>query len=464
MRYYFLGIAGTAMASVAVLLKQKGHEVWGTDSGIYPPMSDFLAEHNIPVWQGYDVAHLETPFDMVVIGNAMSRGNAEVEAVLSRRLPMISMPELIRNEFARPLKSVVITGTHGKTTTTTLMSWLLQVAEKSPTFLIGGIAKNFDSSVQVGSGEYFVIEGDEYDSAFFDKRPKFVHYFPHYLTINNIEFDHADIYPDLETIQREFKKMIRIVPEDGLIVANADSPAVHEVLSPMYSRLQLFGKSRDNHWSYDIIAQTDQFSEFNLYEKRQLATATPLKFPFPGEFQVQNATAVAAIARDMGISWDVIRKGFETFEGVKRRMEYWGKLHNADVYDDFAHHPTAIQVTLEAFRRKFPNRRLIALFEPRTNTTVRNFFQDELATAFKPADIVLFTPLHRIEKIPENQRLSLEKLVADLARENTESVLLTGHAQIPEKLAEILRDGDLLVLLTNGSLGGEYQKLRDRIS
>lgn len=464
MRYYFLGIAGTAMASVAVLLKQKGHEVWGTDSGIYPPMSDFLAEHNIPVWQGYDVAHLETPFDMVVIGNAMSRGNAEVEAVLSRRLPMISMPELIRNEFARPLKSVVITGTHGKTTTTTLMSWLLQVAEKSPTFLIGGIAKNFDSSVQVGSGEYFVIEGDEYDSAFFDKRPKFVHYFPHYLTINNIEFDHADIYPDLETIQREFKKMIRIVPEDGLIVANADSPAVHEVLSPIYSRLQLFGKSRDNHWSYDIIAQTDQFSEFNLYEKGQLATATPLKFPFPGEFQVQNATAVAAIARDMGISWDVIRKGFETFEGVKRRMEYWGKLHNADVYDDFAHHPTAIQVTLEAFRRKFPNRRLIALFEPRTNTTVRNFFQDELATAFKPADIVLFTPLHRIEKIPENQRLSLEKLVADLARENTESVLLTGHAQIPEKLAEILRDGDLLVLLTNGSLGGEYQKLRDRIS
>ncbi len=464
MRYYFLGIAGTAMASVAVLLKQKGHEVWGTDSGIYPPMSDFLAEHNIPVWQGYDVAHLETPFDMVVIGNAMSRGNAEVEAVLSRRLPMISMPELIRNEFARPLKSVVITGTHGKTTTTTLMSWLLQVAEKSPTFLIGGIAKNFDSSVQVGSGEYFVIEGDEYDSAFFDKRPKFVHYFPHYLTINNIEFDHADIYPDLETIQREFKKMIRIVPEDGLIVANADSPAVHEVLSPIYSRLQLFGKSRDNHWSYDIIAQTDQFSEFNLYEKGQLATATPLKFPFPGEFQVQNATAVAAIARDMGISWDVIRKAFETFEGVKRRMEYWGKLHNADVYDDFAHHPTAIQVTLEAFRRKFPNRRLIALFEPRTNTTVRNFFQDELVEAFKFADIVLFTPLHRIEKIPENQRLSLEKLVADLARENTESVLLTGHAQIPEKLAEILRDGDLLVLLTNGSLGGEYQKLRDRIS
>ena len=464
MRYYFLGIAGTAMASVAVLLKQKGHEVWGTDLGIYPPMSDFLAEHNIPVWQGYDVAHLETPFDMVVIGNAMSRGNVEVEAILSRRLPMISMPELIRNEFARPLKSVVITGTHGKTTTTTLMSWLLQVAEKSPTFLIGGIAKNFDSSVQVGSGEYFVIEGDEYDSAFFDKRPKFVHYFPHYLTINNIEFDHADIYPDLDTILREFKKMIRIVPEDGLIVANADSPAVHEVLSPIYSRLQLFGKSRDNHWSYEIIAQTDQFSEFNLYEKGQLATATPLKFPFPGEFQVQNATAVAAIARDMGIGWDVIRKAFETFEGVKRRMEYWGKLHDADVYDDFAHHPTAIQVTLEAFRRKFPNRRLIALFEPRTNTTVRNFFQEELVAAFKPADIVLFTPLHRIEKIPENQRLSLEKLVADLARENTESVLLTGHAQIPEKLAEILRDGDLLVLLTNGSLGGEYQKLRDRIS
>jgi UDP-N-acetylmuramate: L-alanyl-gamma-D-glutamyl-meso-diaminopimelate ligase len=464
MRYYFLGIAGTAMASLAVLLKQKGHEVWGTDTGIYPPMSDFLAANNIPVWEGFDEAHLNTPFDRAVIGNAMPRGNVEIETILSRRLPMISMAELIRNEFAQPLKSVVITGTHGKTTTTSLMSWILEVAEKDPTCLIGGIAKNLDSSVKLGCGDHFVIEGDEYDTAFFDKRPKFVHYFPHYLIINNIEFDHADIYPDLDTIIREFKKLIRIMPNDGLIVANADSPAVHATLSPIYSRLQLFGKKRSHHWSYEVLSQTAHISEFMIYEKGAPVTKQPFQFPFAGEFQVQNATAAAAIARDIGVDWETIRKAFHTFKGVKRRMEYWGQLYGADVYDDFAHHPTAIRVTLDAVKQKFPGRRIVALFEPRTNTTVRNFFQQELAEALASADVVILTPLHRMEKIPPNQRLSLEKLTADLQQHQTISVVLQKHDEIPSTLAKVLQQGDILLVLTNGSLGGQYQQLREMVS
>ena len=340
---------------------------------------------------------------------------------------------------------------------------MLQVAGLSPTFLIGGISKNFDTSVQSGSGEYFVIEGDEYDCAFFDKRPKFIHYFPQYLIINNLEFDHADIYPDLKTIQREFWKLLRIVPRDGLVVANNESPALREVLDPVYSRLQTFGKSRENGWSYEIVSQDADFTRFNLFEKGKLVTKLPLQFPFPREFQIQNATAVTAVARDIGIDWTPIRQALESFQGVKRRMEYWGKLHGADVFDDFAHHPTAINVTLEAMRRKFPGRRLVALFEPRTNTSVRNFFQRELAVALSVADVVMLTPIHRLNRIPENERLSVEQLIADLKAAGKTVINLDEYEKIPETLAKNLREGDNLMLLTNGSLGGQYQKIHATI-
>jgi len=463
MKYYFLGIAGTAMGSLAALLKQKGHEVWGSDQGVYPPMSDFLAEHRIPVWEGFSEEHLKTPFDVAVIGNAMSRGNVEVEAILNRRMPFISLPELIRDEFIQSHQPIVITGTHGKTTTTALMSWVLHVAGLSPTFLIGGISKNFDTSAQLGDGEHFVIEGDEYDCAFFDKRPKFIHYFPQYLIINNLEFDHADIYPDLKTIQREFWKLLRIVPRDGLIVANSESPALREVLDPVYSRLQTFGKSRKNDWAYEILSQDADFTRFNLFEKGRLITPQPLQFPFPGEFQIQNATAVTAIVRDIGVDWATIRKALKSFQGVKRRMEYWGKLHGADVFDDFAHHPTAIAVTLQAMRRKFPDRRLVALFEPRTNTSVRNFFQQELADALSVADVILLTPIHRLNRIPENERLSVDKLIADLQKQGKTVINLDAYERIPGTLAKNLQNADILMLLTNGSLGGEYQKLYSAI-
>lgn len=462
MRYYFLGIAGTAMASVAVLLKKKGHEVWGSDAGIYPPMSDFLQEHEIPVWEGFTEEHLETPFDVVVIGNAMSRGNPEVETILNRRLPFKSLPELIREEFIRSHHNIVITGTHGKTTTTSLMAWVLEVAGLSPSFMIGGIAKNFDSSIQLGSGKYFVVEGDEYDCAFFDKRPKFVHYFPDHLIINNIEFDHADIYRDLEAIQDVFKKLLRIIPQRGMVVANADSPALLEILDPVYSRLNTFGQSPQNHWSYRIKEELPQYTVFEIREDGT-SVGPEFRFPFPGEFQLQNVLAVVAVAKDLGISWDVIRDALERFQGVKRRMEYWGKFHGAEVYDDFAHHPTAIGATLAAVKKKFPDRRLIALFEPRTNTTVRRFFQQELTDALKPADVVLMTPIHRADRLPENDRLSLPQLASDLEAAGKSVSILDSYADVLGKLTDAAGEGDIVILLTNGSLGGQYQKLRDLV-
>lgn len=459
MRYYFLGIAGTAMASLAALLKQKGHEVWGSDRGIYPPMSDFLAEHQIPLWEGFSEDHLTKPFDMVVIGNALSRGNAEVEAILNRRLPFTSLPELIRREFVNQRQNIVITGTHGKTTTTALMCWVLEAAGLSPTFIIGGIAKNFNSSIQLGSGKYFVIEGDEYDCAFFDKRPKFVHYFPNHLIINNIEFDHADIYRDLDAIKDVFRKLLRIVPSQGLVVANGENPAVREIIDPVYSRLQTFGANSENHWSYQILGREPGETKFEI--RREGKSAGEFKFPFPGEYQLQNALAVAAVARDLGVEWEIIRTALATFQGVKRRLEFWGKFHGAEVYDDFAHHPTAIKVTLEAMRDKFPGNRLIALFEPRTNTTVRNIFQRELAEALLPADVVILTPIFRPERLPEGERLSIPKLVTDLENHQRQVITLQNYSQIEETLQQVLRENDILILLTNGSLGGEYQKLRE---
>lgn len=461
MRYYFLGIAGTAMASLAALLKLKGHQVWGTDQGIYPPMSDFLRQQNIPVWEGYEEAHLEQPFDAAVIGNALSRGNVEVEAILNRKLPFTSLPELIHREFIRHHHNIVITGTHGKTTTTALMGWVLEVADYRPTCLIGGVSRNFGASIRLNEGDYFVIEGDEYDCAFFDKRPKFLHYFPDHLIINNLEFDHADIYPNLEAIQDAFRKLLRIVPGKGLVIANGDSPAVREVLEPVYSRLQRFGADPQHEWRYELLETGAAGSRFRLWHQGRLWGE--FQFPFPGEFQVQNATAVAAVAHDLGISATTLARAFRTFRGVRRRMEHWGQWNGAEVFDDFAHHPTAIAVTLQAMRKRFPDRRLVALFEPRTNTTVRKVFQKDLAEALSPADVVVLTPIHRAERLPEDSRLSLTRLSEDLRAQGVVVHGLKEYREIVPTLETLLQPGDVLVLLTNGSLGGEYQPLRERV-
>jgi UDP-N-acetylmuramate: L-alanyl-gamma-D-glutamyl-meso-diaminopimelate ligase len=461
MRYYFLGIAGTAMASLAALLKLKGHKVWGTDQGIYPPMSDFLAHHGIQVEQGYHKRHLSERFDLAVIGNALSRGNEEVEEILNRNLPFISLPELIRKEFLSSYKSIVVTGTHGKTSTTALLCWIFEVAELSPSFLIGGIANNFSSSIGLGTGDYFIIEGDEYDCAFFDKRPKFLHYFPRYLIINNIEFDHSDIYKDLEQIKDAFRKLIRIIPNNGLIIANGDDAVVREILEPNYSKLQLFGKGSKNDWIYNSIKLGESGSEFLLKNKNK--TIGKFYLNLPGEHQIQNAVAAITIAQKVGVKWVIIKKALETFQGVKRRLEYWGEYHGAKIYEDFAHHPTAIKQTLEAARKMYPAKRLIALFEPRTNTTTRNIMQTELMEALDQADGAILTPVHRIEKIPVSQRLSLEEIIRFMENKRKIIVNVDDYNNLLQTLEKIIKKDDVVVLMTNGNLGGQYEKIKKLI-
>jgi UDP-N-acetylmuramate: L-alanyl-gamma-D-glutamyl-meso-diaminopimelate ligase len=460
MRYYFLGIGGIAMASAAVLLKKKGHHVWGSDAGTYPPTSDFLHHNEIEVIEGFSIKNLERKFDFVVVGNAIARGNEEIEHILNTKLPFISMTELIRNEFISSHKNIVITGTHGKTTTTALMSWILECAGLDPSFLVGGITHNFGSSVKLGKGEYFIIEGDEYDSAFFDKRPKFIHYFADYLIINNIEFDHADIYKDISSIQNAFKKMIRTLPSDALIAANKDSEPIGEVIESVYSRLTFFGKNANEDWSYEL---TDKAQEFSILHKGNRVRLKPFYFPFPGEFQIQNALAAAVIANDIGVSWEVIATAFKTFKGVKRRHDYWGVWNGAHIYDDFAHHPTAIEATLNAMKTEFKNKRLIALFEPRTNTTVRHFFQGRIADSFSAAHIILIAPLHRLDIIPKAERLSIKDIKKQLEDNGKTVFLCESYAEIIPRLTKLLKKGDVLALLTNGSLGGYYGKIKQLV-
>jgi len=461
MRYYFIGICGTAMASLAVLLKQKGHEVWGSDQNIYPPMSDFLVQNNIPVRVGYDVKHLEQPADRIIIGNALSRGNPEVEAILNRRLPFSSLPEVIRQEFAQPLKSVVITGTHGKTTTTSLMSWVLETAGLSPTFLIGGIARNFDASARIGSGDYFIVEGDEYDSAFFDKRPKFLHYLPHYLIVNNIEFDHADIYRDVAQIKDGFRKLLRTVASEGLILANGDDPHVRDVTSPVYSRIRFFGKGAQADLRFSNVNVSENGTSFRVHKDGEPWNV--FRIPLFGEYQLYNTLAVIGIADDLGLAPQQIQAGLDSFLNVKRRLERWGDFNGAPFYDDFAHHPTAIRETLDAVRQKHPSKRVIAVFEPRTNTTVKNIFQKELADALANADVIFIAPIYRPERIPENERLSLEELQDHLRRKNRDVHLLKDYSSIQEELTSIVAAQDVVILMTNGDLGGEYAGLRASI-
>lgn len=458
MHYYFLGVAGTAMASLAVLMKRKGHQVWGVDQGIYPPMSDFLNQHRIKTYSGYNKIHLEKKFDMAVIGNALSRGNEEIEEILNKKIPFTSLPELIKNEFVMNHHNIVVTGTHGKTTTTAILSWIFEYAGLSPTFLIGGIAHNFASSIGFGKGKYFIIEGDEYDSAFFDKRPKFLHYFPDHLIINNIEFDHFDIYKNLEEIKTAFWKLIRIIPSNGLIAANGDDSTVRDVLSKHYSRLEFYSKEPDSEIHFKITSTGQHGVSFEYYKKG--IKVGEFNFPFPGEFQVKNAVASITIALDLDISPQIIAEAISSFQGVQRRLELWGTINGADIFDDFAHHPTAIRETLRSMKERYINKKIVALFEPRTNTTSQNIFQHELEDALAVADSIFLAPIHRPDRISKDKLLDRESIVSHLHANGKEAYLLDNYSEILGELQNYLEPDHILILLTNGNLGGHYESLK----
>src|SRR5215468_2026757 len=396
------------MASLAGMLREKGHPVCGSDSDVYPPMSDFLDRLGIPVFKGYNAAKIEKAKpELVVIGNALSRGNVEIEYVLDSGIRYASMAETVKELFIRGKNSIVICGTHGKTTTTAMLAWMLEQAGRSPSFLVGGIAENFGRSFQVANGDDFVIEGDEYDTAFFDKGPKFLHYLPRIVVLKNIEFDHADIYANLEAIKTAFRRLINIVPKSGLIVAGTDSPVVRELIPAAFSRVATHGIG-DGEWRAAKIQTTTEGMAFDVVQSEKLVGSFTI--PMPGVFNVQNALGVVVAAKELGIENSVIQRAFSSFKSVKRRLEVRGEVGGVRVYDDFAHHPTAVQETLRAVRERNPGARLWAVFEPRSQTCRRRVFEEAFIQSFTPADFTVIAQVFSASHLPPEQTLSPDRV------------------------------------------------------
>src|SRR5437016_1765818 len=445
------------MASLAGLLKQRGFKVTGSDAAAYPPMSDFLASMNVPVAQPYAEANLKPRPDLVVVGNAISRGNPEVEHVLDERIPFRSLPDVIYEQFLRSRETVVVAGTHGKTTTTSMLAWIFQAAGKDPSFLIGGIAENFGSSFALKQGKHFIIEGDEYDTAFFDKGPKFLHYFPQTIILTSVEFDHADIYSDLEAVKTAFKRLVNLAPRRGKIVAHDAATNIDECLSPARCPVERYGMKDNSFWRIaDLKFEPERTSWSVLREGRPWGE---FEFSLAGEYNVLNATAAAGMAAHYGIEAATIAEALKTFKSVKRRLEVRAQVDGITIIDDFAHHPTAIGETLRALRTRYPAARLWAIFEPRSNTLRRKVLQKELVSSLAMADQVVITSIFKPEAIPEDERLTTAAVVNGVKRAGRPARELKDANAIVETVAPELRSGDVVAILSNGGFGGIYEKL-----
>ena len=453
---HFVGIGGTAMAAVAAAMQDRGYRVSGSDQNLYPPMSTFLAERKIELKSGYAEANLTPPPDLVVIGNALSRGNPEVEAVLERKLRYCSLPELLKDYFIRGKRSLVVTGTHGKTTTTSLLAWVFEHNGCNPSFLIGGIPNNFSQGARFTDSPWFIIEGDEYDTAFFDKRSKFVHYLPDVAILNNLEFDHADIFENLAAIQTSFKRFLNLIPRNGLAIANGDEPNLAPLLNIRHCPVLRFGLSAANEVRATGLALSANDASFT-------AGATTFRIGLAGEFNVRNALAVVACARHCGLSDAQIQSAFDTFTGVKRRMEIRGIARGITVVDDFGHHPTALRETIRALRLRFPGQRLWAVFEPRSNTTRRNVFQAELADALGLADAVVVAEVARLEQLAPQERLDPARLIEDLQAKGRPAQYLPTVDRIIDQVQGQAQSGDVVCIFSNGGFGNIHQRLLQRL-
>jgi UDP-N-acetylmuramate: L-alanyl-gamma-D-glutamyl-meso-diaminopimelate ligase len=455
-RIHLIGICGTAMGTLAALLKSRGHDVRGSDQNVYPPMSDFLRDQGITLLEGFKPEHITADLDLVVIGNAISRGNPELEEVLDRKVRYCSLPEAIRDHFLWASRSVVIAGTHGKTTTTSLTGWLLAHGGADPSVLIGGIAENFDSSYRIGGGREFVIEGDEYDSAFFDKTAKFLKYLPDIAVVNNIEFDHADIYADLDAIRLAFRRFVNLVPRRGLLVLGADNADALALRDVAHCRVETFGLSAGADWQAHDLKVSATSTTFSLRKKG--SPAGTFELPLLGAYNVRNALAAIAVGAAVGLNTDSMAEGLRTFRGVRRRLQHRGTVDGVVVYDDFAHHPTAIAETLEGVRSAHPSRRIWAIFEPRSATSCRKIFQSDFARALGRADQVILPAVYR-SSLPEAERLSPEALITDLQREGVKARFIPQVDDIVGTVAHEARDGDLVIIMSNGGFDDIHQKL-----
>jgi UDP-N-acetylmuramate: L-alanyl-gamma-D-glutamyl-meso-diaminopimelate ligase len=454
---HLIGVCGTAMASLAGLLKQRGFKVTGSDAAAYPPMSDFLASINIPVAQPYSETNLKPRPDMVVVGNAISRGNPEIEYVLDERIPFRSLPDVLYEYFLRSRDPIVVAGTHGKTTTTSMLSWIFQSAGKDPSFLIGGIAENFNSSFALKQGKHFIIEGDEYDTAFFDKGPKFLHYFPQSIVLTSVEFDHADIYADLEAVKTAFKRLVNLTPRRGKIIAYDANPNVDECVARAFCPVERYGMKSDSHWQITNMRFEPERTLWSVVKAGE--PWAEFEFSLAGEYNVLNATATAAMAANYGIEPQAIAEALRTFKSVKRRLEVRAQVDGITIIDDFAHHPTAIAETLKAIRTRYPDTRLWAIFEPRSNTLRRKIFEKELVKSLSLADQVVIASIFKPEAVPENERLTVKSVLSGLNRLRKPAREFKDADTIVDAIAPELGRGDVVAILSNGGFGGIYEKL-----
>jgi UDP-N-acetylmuramate: L-alanyl-gamma-D-glutamyl-meso-diaminopimelate ligase len=458
-RIHLIGVCGTAMATVAALLKSRGHDVRGSDQNVYPPMSDFLAAEGVRTFTGYAAENISGDIDLVVVGNAISRGNPELEAVLERKVRYCSLPEIIREQFLWGARSVVVAGTHGKTTTTSLTGWLLTHGQLDPTILVGGIALNLGeggSSYRIGGGREFVIEGDEYDSAFFDKTAKFLKYLPDIAIINNVEFDHADIYATLDDVRLAFRRLVNLVPRNGLLLLGVDSPDAAALKSVAVSPVETFGLGNDATWQAHDLMTRDGRTRFAV--RRRGEPFGVFESPMLGVHNVRNALAAMAVGSSLGLGSTQLAEGLRTFKGIKRRLETVGVANGVTILDDFAHHPTAVHETLWALRNGYPERRIWAVFEPRSASSCRRIFQDDFARAFGAADEVVLAAVFR-SSLPEADRLDADRLVEDLRAQGKPARHLPDNDEIIGTIVREHREGDVVVLMSNGGFGGIHRKL-----
>ncbi|HXB62544.1 MAG TPA: UDP-N-acetylmuramate:L-alanyl-gamma-D-glutamyl-meso-diaminopimelate ligase [Acidobacteriaceae bacterium] len=459
---YLIGICGTAMASLAGLLQLRGHRVSGSDAAAYPPMCNLLEELGIPMAQPYSAANLEPRPDLVIVGNAISRGNVELEHVLDQRIPFCSLASVIHDEFLVGRDSFVVAGTHGKTTTTSMLAWIFECAAKknprfAPSFLIGGVAENFGSSFALKPTRPFILEGDEYDTAFFDKGPKFLHYFPDSAILTHVEFDHADIYKDLDAVKTAFKRFVNLIPQRGRIIAYDTSENVTECVAKAFCKVERYGLAAESYWRAAKMQHEGASTRWELWRGGEFFAN--LELPMAGEHNAMNATAAAALAAGEGISAATIAEALASFRSVKRRLEVRAVVGGVTVIDDFAHHPTAIRETLRALRNAYKGSRLWAVLEPRSNTLRRNVFEKELCESLALADRAVLAAVFKSENIPVAERLLPERVVAQINAEGIPAVLLPDADAIVAYMAPLLQRGDVVAVLSNGGFGGIYEKL-----
>jgi len=444
------------MGAVAVALRERGLTVTGSDENVYPPMSTFLEEKGIKLYQGYRAENIPADAELIVIGNAMKRGNPEVEAVLNRKLFYLSLPEVLKNYFLRGRHNLVVTGTHGKTTTTALLTWIMETAGHKPGYLIGGIPKNFGEGGRLNDSKFFVIEGDEYDTAFFDKRSKFVHYLPELVIVNNIEFDHADIFNNLDEIKLSFRRLLRIVPQNGMVLLNGDDPNCVEVAKECLAQMIEVGFSKNCAQRIRDAAYSTNGSRFRLGDET-------FEIPLFGEFNVRNAAMAVSAASFYRVPKEKIDQALKTFLGIARRQEVRGEARGVTVIDDFGHHPTAVTETLNALRHRYPGQRLWAIFEPRTNTTRRAVFQQQLPDALKLADGVFISQVARLDQIPEDERLNPAAVIDAITDAGRPAFYEVNADAIVDRIMPMLQPKDVVTVFSNGGFDNIHEKLLARL-